>query len=187
MGALNTVTLNNTFDEWRQKTNDVVDAVNNITDTNGDIAVSGSITLTGGGTLAVTGEVTGSVTTSDLTNVSIDVDLDTEAVQDRAAPMLTGGTHTGISATYDDNNNKLNLALTADPTVELTGAVTGSVELTNLASSTFSLATTLSDNTVTQAKLADDAVGSAELKDVVSLQILNSSGTAVKTIYGAGS
>ena len=45
----------------------------------------------------------------------------------------------------------------------------------------------LASNSVTQAKLADDAVGSAELKSVVSLIIYNSAGTAIKTLYGAGS
>jgi hypothetical protein len=48
-------------------------------------------------------------------------------------------------------------------------------------------ATTIANNAVTQDKMADDAVGSAELKSVVSLVIYNSSGTAVKTLYGAGS
>ena len=45
----------------------------------------------------------------------------------------------------------------------------------------------LASNSVTKAKIADDAVGSAELDDVVTLIIKNSAGTALKTIYGAGS
>ena len=44
----------------------------------------------------------------------------------------------------------------------------------------------LASNSVTQVKLADDAVGSNELKSVVSFVVYNSSGTALKTIYGAG-
>jgi len=35
--------------------------------------------------------------------------------------------------------------------------------------------------------IADDAVGADELKSVVSLIIYSSDGTAVKTLYGAGS
>ena len=35
--------------------------------------------------------------------------------------------------------------------------------------------------------IADDAVGADELKSVVSLIIYNSAGTALKTLYGAGS
>ena len=42
------------------------------------------------------------------------------------------------------------------------------------------------DNSITKAKMADDAVGSAELDNVVTLVIKNSSGTALKTLYGAG-
>ena len=46
--------------------------------------------------------------------------------------------------------------------------------------------TTIGDNKVTQAKMADSAVGSSELTHAVQLIIYNSSGTAVKTLYGAG-
>jgi hypothetical protein len=40
---------------------------------------------------------------------------------------------------------------------------------------------------VTEVKLGDDAVSRAKLKDEVSLVIYNSSGTALKTLYAAGS
>jgi len=42
-------------------------------------------------------------------------------------------------------------------------------------------------NAVGTSELAADAVGQAELKSVVTLNIYNSSGTIVKTLYGAGS
>jgi hypothetical protein len=64
----------------------------------------------------------------------------------------------------------------ADDTINSEHYAAGSIDAEHLAS-----------NSVTQAKLADDAVGSAELKSVVSLVIKNSAGTALKTIYGAGS
>jgi hypothetical protein len=44
----------------------------------------------------------------------------------------------------------------------------------------------LLDDAITEAKIADDAVGIDQLKSVVTLQILNSSGGVLKTIYGAG-
>jgi len=44
----------------------------------------------------------------------------------------------------------------------------------------------LETNAVTRAKIADDAVGANELRSVVSLRIKNSSGSTLKTIYGAG-
>ena len=44
----------------------------------------------------------------------------------------------------------------------------------------------LADDSIDEAKIADDAVGQDQLKSVVSLQILNSSGGILKTIFGAG-
>ena len=44
----------------------------------------------------------------------------------------------------------------------------------------------LANDAVTEAKIADDAVGSDQLKTLVTLQILNSTGGVLKTIYGAG-
>lgn len=45
----------------------------------------------------------------------------------------------------------------------------------------------LVDGSVSTDKLADDAISRAKLKDEVGLVIYNSSGTALKTLYGAGS
>jgi len=44
----------------------------------------------------------------------------------------------------------------------------------------------LADDSIDEAKIADDAVGQDQLKSVVNLQILNSSGGVLKSIYGAG-
>jgi hypothetical protein len=41
-------------------------------------------------------------------------------------------------------------------------------------------------DTVGEANMANDAIGQDQLKNLVTLQILNSSGTVVKTLYGAG-
>ena len=46
--------------------------------------------------------------------------------------------------------------------------------------------TTGSTDAITESMVANDAIGQNELKTVVTLQILNSSGTALKTLYGAG-
>jgi len=46
--------------------------------------------------------------------------------------------------------------------------------------------TMIGSATVTESNMANDAIGQDQLKNVVSLQILNSTGTVVKTIYGAG-
>ena len=44
----------------------------------------------------------------------------------------------------------------------------------------------LADDSIGEAKIADDAIGQDQLKSVVTLQILNSSGGVLKSIYGAG-
>ena len=46
--------------------------------------------------------------------------------------------------------------------------------------------TTGSTDAVVETMMANDAIGQAELKTVVELKILNSSGTELKTLYGAG-
>lgn len=59
----------------------------------------------------------------------------TDATQDAAAALFTNGTHSGIGATYDDANAKLNLDV-ADFTITLGGDLTGDVTITNLGSAT---------------------------------------------------
>ena len=44
----------------------------------------------------------------------------------------------------------------------------------------------IASDTIAEANMADDAIGQDQLKNVVSLQILNSTGTVLKTLYGAG-
>ena len=56
----------------------------------------------------------------------------------------------------------------------------------SLPNNTGTVITTGSTDAVTEAMMANDAIGSNELKSVVSLIIYNSSGTPLKTIFGAG-
>jgi hypothetical protein len=126
-----------------------------------------------------------------------------EFVQDTVGAMITGNTESGIAVTYDDGDGTLDFDV-LDPTITLTGDITGSAQMTNLGS--VSIATTrtagststadiadsaittakIADNAVTQAKMADDSVGSAEMKTLSTLLIINSAGTTVKTLHGAG-
>ena len=46
--------------------------------------------------------------------------------------------------------------------------------------------TMIGTDTVGEANMANDAIGQDQLKNVITLQILNSSGVVVKTLYGAG-
>ena len=115
--------------------------------------------------------------------------------------------------TYESGDQTLDFNVN-DPTITLTGDITGAGTMTNLGS--FSIATTrtagststadiangavttiklgdsqvttgkIADNAITQAKMADDSVGSAEMKTLSTLLIINSAGATVKTLHGAG-
>ena len=56
----------------------------------------------------------------------------------------------------------------------------------NLPDEDGTIISTGSIDAVTESMMANDAIGQNELKSVVTLQILNSSGTVLKTLYGAG-
>ena len=47
-------------------------------------------------------------------------------------------------------------------------------------------ASMIEQNAVTESKMADDAISSTELKNVVTLNIIDASGSTVKTLFGAG-
>lgn len=55
-----------------------------------------------------------------------------EYIADTVGDMVTGNSESGISVTYQDTDNTLDFALTRDPTITLTGAITGSGTMTNL-------------------------------------------------------
>jgi len=69
-------------------------------------------------------------------------------------------------------------------TIVTTGS-SGVVTSTMIANGTIST-DDIADNQISEAKIADDAIGQDQLKNVVTLQILDSSGVVVKTLYGAG-
>ena len=75
-----------------------------------------------------------------------------------------------------DNSFETSLVVT-DPTAD---------NIITLPDNTGTVITTGSTDAVTESMMANDAIGQNELKTVVTLQILNSSGTPLKTLYGAG-
>ena len=97
--------------------------------------------------------------------------------------------------TPDDFETVLNVTdPTADRIITLgdesgTVITTGSVgAITGTMITTGSLVTgNYANDSITLDKMADDSVGQAQLKDVVDLQIQNSSGGILKQIFGAGS
>lgn len=95
--------------------------------------------------------------TTDFVVTSGAVSLRDSGVEDIVGGMVSGNSETGISVTYQTEDNTLDFALTADPTITLTGAVTGSGTMTNVGD--VSIATTATaDPTLT---LTGDVTGSA--------------------------
>ena len=96
----------------------------------------------------------------------------------------TAGTFkTTVTATDPTANNTITLP-------DITGTVittgdTGTITSTMIAHGTLT-GSDLADDSIDEAKIADDAVGQDQLKSVVNLQILNSSGGVLKSLYGAG-
>jgi hypothetical protein len=95
------------------------------------------------------------------TNAGADVTVigGQEGIQDVAAAILTGGSHTGISTTYTDGAagaGVLALALTADPVITLGGDLGGSATLTNLTSAT--LTATIQNEAVQKAMVHTDVI-----------------------------
>ena len=89
--------------------------------------------------------------------------------------VLEAGKSLVFEGTTDDANEvSLN---GGDPTADRT---------ITLPDNTGTIITDGSTDAVTESMMANDAIGQNELKSVVQLQILNSSGTPLKTLYGAG-
>ena len=96
-----------------------------------------------------------------------------------------GGTGIVFEGTTADNFETLIQAV--DPTADRTITIpneTGTLVTTG--SSAAVTGSMIAADTVAEANMANDAIGQDQLKSVVTLQILNSGGTVVKTLFGAG-
>jgi hypothetical protein len=97
--------------------------------------------------------------------ITADTQLSTEQVQDIVGAMVSTNTESGIAVTYDDTDGKLDFNVN-DPTISLTGAVTGSATMTNLGN--VSIATTATaDPTLT---INGDASGSVQHLQILVMQ-----------------
>ena len=137
-----------------------------------------------GGITAVYNDTTGKITLDVANNshshTSGNISDLTEAVQDIAGAMVTGNTESGIGVSYDDGTGKLNFNVN-DPTVTLTGAVTGSATMTNLGN--ISIATThTADPTIT---LTGAVTGAATMTNLGSVSIVTTA-TADPTLTLTG-
>ena len=101
-----------------------------------------------------------------------------------AIPVLQGSSMIFEGDTADDFETTISAT---DPTADRTITIpdeTGTLVTTG--SSGVVTGTIIALDTVAEANMANDAIGQDQLKSVVTLQIINSTGTVVKTMYGAG-
>ena len=149
-----------------------------VTDNGGDGSLSYS---SGTGVLTYTGPSASEVRAHFSAGEGIDIASGVISGED--ATTTNKGIASFNSSDFSVSSGAVSLA--KDPTITLAGDLTGSATLTNLGSAT--LTATIAANSVEESMMANDAIGSAELKSVVTLIIYNSAGSAVKTLYGAGS
>ena len=124
----------------------------------GDVSIATSNTADP--TITLAGDATGSATLTNLGNATLtvaivddshnhvvgNIDNFTENVQDIVGGMVNPtNTESGINVTYNDTSGKLDFDVN-DPTITLTGAVTGTATMTNLGS--ISIATSAATATV---------------------------------------
>jgi len=117
----------------------------------------------------------GRLTAASNTNIAIATSAVTglqEYIEDTASTMITGATHSGIAATYDDTAGTLALNVD-DFTITLAGDLTGSATVTNLGNAT--LTATIAANSVA---LGTDTTGNY-MADV-------SAGTGISVSHTAG-
>jgi len=74
--------------------------------------------------------------------IALDGDIRTDdEIKDIVGGMVSSNTETGLSVTYDTTNKNLDFVLSKDPTITLTGDVTGSGTMTNLGNVSIALDT----------------------------------------------
>jgi len=126
-------------------------------DTSGNAATATALETSR--TISLTGDASGSASFDGTANASISVtvaddshnhvtgNIDglAEYISDTVGAMVGGNTESGISVTYDDADNTLDFNV-SDPTITLTGDVTGSATMTNLGD--VSISTTVAANSV---------------------------------------
>jgi len=207
----NTQTI--TFASTANQINAIVSATDTVTfSLPSDVTITGEFTAQGTGTHSLgTIQVIGNtISSSDADTITINDTLRATELETNTGLLLAKETSTGypqilstrgdkillVDATpvfntdiiFEGTTNDFETTVTAtDPTADRTITIpneTGTVVTTG--SSGVVTGTMIDSDTVGEANMANDAIGQDQLKNVVTLQILNSSGVVVKTIYGAG-
>lgn len=149
------------------------------------ISSSDSDTITLNDNITVSGSVTAGSTTLNPTAANTNIVNSTGTVKFGSNINLNAGYNISFEGTTDDAF-ETTLTVT-DPTADNTLTLpdeTGTIVTTG--SSGVVTGTMIDSDTVGESNMADDAIGQDQLKSVATLQIINSSGVVVKTIYGAG-
>jgi len=207
----NTQTI--TFASTANQINAVVSATDTVTfSLPSDVTITGEFTAQGTGTHSLgTIQVAGNtISSSDADTITINDTLRATELETNTGLLLAKETTTGypqilstrgdkillVDATpvfntdiiFEGTANDFETTVTAtDPTADRTITIpneTGTIVTTG--SSGVVTGTMIDADTVGEANMANDAIGQDQLKNVVTLQILNSSGVVVKTLYGAG-
>ena len=101
--------------------------------------------------------------------------------------FYTSASDAGIVFEGTTADNFETIIVAVDPTADRTITIpneTGTIVTTG--SSAAVTGSMIAADTVAEANMANDAIGQDQLKSVVTLQIINSGGTVVKTLFGAG-
>ena len=151
-------------------------ASSTITSSGSTITVNDNLALSAGKTL----------TADNITSSETYVDFGAKDVV-TSGFFYTSASGAGIVFEGTTADNFETLIQAVDPTADRTITfpnITGTVVTTGDTGSI--TGTMIAADTVAEANMANDAIGQDQLKSVVTLQILNSSGAVVKTMYGAG-
>ena len=156
----------------------------------GELSFTGSTIASSGSTITLSDDVTmpsaKTLTVDKISSNTTFVDFGSKNVSTDGffyTTATTGGVIFEGSTADDFETNLRVVDPTADRTITFPD-VTGTVVTTGDTGSI--TGTMIANDTIAEANMADDAIGQDQLKSVVSLQILNSSGVVVKTMFGAG-
>jgi len=202
-----------TFSGTTNQISAVVSATDTVTfSLSSDVTITGEFTAQGTGTHSLgTIQVIGNtISSSDADTITINDTLRATELETNTGLLLAKETSTGYPQILSTRGDKILLVdaipvfntdiifegtandfettiRATDPTADRTITIpneTGTIVTTG--SSGVVTGTMIGTDTVGEANMANDAIGQDQLKNVVTLQILNSSGVVVKTIYGAG-
>ena len=146
------------------------------------------------GTISISGNQISSSDSTTLTiadSLSITGTLSTNTISTVSGTAVNFGSNnlqtSGFYYTSNTTGGLIFEGSTADAFETIVTTVDATADrVITLPDETGTVITTGSTDAVTEDMMANDAIGQNELKTVVVLQILNSSGTPLKTLYGAG-